>query len=296
MRDLKKKEGFHGQRAIVIPSTVIASFCKNHPVVNKLYITDIGYYPKAEHHHRQRPKGTSGYILIYCVSGKGKARIENQSYTISTGDLILLPARKAHEYSADETLPWTIFWIHFTGDNSDHFVNMMLQKMGSPVFSISYQENRIHLFEEMYCNLEKGYSIDNICYASTALQYFLASCCFDTNYNQQVKKEKNNSIDLCIQYMQKNINRTLTLSEIAEAVNLSPAHITTLFKKKTGFAMIEYFNQLKTQKACQYLLFTDLRVNEIGSKLGIDDPYYFSRMFTKIIGVSPVKYRSKRSD
>ncbi len=54
------------------------------------------------------------------------------------------------------------------------------------------------------------------------------------------------------------------------------------------------FNHLKTQKACQYLQFTDLRVNEIADRLGIEDPYYFSRMFTKIVGVSPNKYRGKR--
>jgi len=96
--------------------------------------------------------------------------------------------------------------------------------------------------------------------------------------------------------MHEHIDKLLSLGEIAGAVNLSQSHVTTLFKKKTGFSLIEYFNQLKTQKACQYLLFTDLRVNEIASKLGFDDPYYFTRMFTKVIGVSPVKYRSKRRD
>ena len=51
---------------------------------------------------------------------------------------------------------------------------------------------------------------------------------------------------------------------------------------------------LKVQKACQYLLFTDLRIKEIANKLGIEDQYYFSRMFTKIMGMSPVAYRIKR--
>jgi AraC-like DNA-binding protein/mannose-6-phosphate isomerase-like protein (cupin superfamily) len=296
MNYLKKKDGFQGQRAIVIPPTILASFCKMHPVVKQLYVTDIGYYPNAQHHHRQRPRGTEGHIIIYCVSGKGKARIEEQAYTISAGEFILLPANKAHEYSADENHPWTIYWVHFAGTNSENFIHMMIQKMGTPVFPISFQENRLKLFEEIYSNLEKGYSIDNICYASLGLQYFLASCCFDTNYNLQSKKEKNDSIDLCITYMQKNIKRTLTLGEIAGAANLSPSHITTLFKKKTGFTLIEYFNQMKTQKACQYLLFTNLRINEIASRLGIDDPYYFSRMFTKIIGKSPLQYRCSKRD
>jgi AraC-like DNA-binding protein len=67
-----------------------------------------------------------------------------------------------------------------------------------------------------------------------------------------------------------------------------------LFKQKTGFAPMEYFNQLKVQKACQYLLFTDLRIKEIAEQLGMEDPYYFSRMFKGVMGLSPKEYRIKR--
>lgn len=296
MANLKKKEGFQGQRAIIMPSSVINGICQTHEVVKQLFITDIGYYPNALYHHRHRSHGSKQHIVIYCISGQGWARIGKQWYTVSAGEYVLLPANVEHEYKADEKNPWTIYWVHFTGSNSQNFCHMMMQKMGNSVFSISLQENRLHLFEEIYTNLERGYSIDNICYANISLQYFLASCCFDSNYNYLAKKEKNDKIDLCINYMQKNIDKTLSLNEIAGIANLSPSHIATTFKKKTGFSLIEYFNQLKTQKACQYLLFTDLRVNEIANKLGIEDPYYFSRMFTKILGVSPVKYRSKRRD
>jgi AraC-like DNA-binding protein len=87
----------------------------------------------------------------------------------------------------------------------------------------------------------------------------------------------------------------LTLEEIARQVNLSPSHFSFIFKKKTGFSPIEYFNHLKIQKACQYLLFTDLRIKEISSELGIDDQYYFSRLFTKVMGFAPNDYREKRS-
>jgi len=86
----------------------------------------------------------------------------------------------------------------------------------------------------------------------------------------------------------------LTLKEIAEGVNLSGSHFSFIFRKKTGFSPIEYFNHLKVQKASQFLLFTDLRIKEIADKLGIKDPYYFTRMFTKLMGVSPATYRTKR--
>ena len=52
-----------------------------------------------------------------------------------------------------------------------------------------------------------------------------------------------------------------------------------------------YFNRLKVNRACQLLGTTDLKVNQICTMVGIDDSYYFSRVFTKIVGVSPKKYR-----
>jgi AraC-like DNA-binding protein len=294
--NLKKKEGFQGQRAIVIPPPILASVCESNPIVKQLYVTDIGYYPNALHHHRHRPRGSAQNILIYCVSGKGWVKIGKEVHPVSAGKYALLPAHVPHEYKAEEDHPWTIYWVHFQGDNSKNYINLFSQKNGQPVSSISFQQNRISLFEEIYSTLERGYSTDNVCYANMSLQYFLATCCFDSNYNFKLVNEKKDNIDLCISYMQKNTERMLTLKEISSVVNLSPAHITTLFKKKTGFSIIEYFNQLKIQKACQFLLFTDLRINEIADKLGIEDPYYFTRLFTKIIGVSPLKYRSKRMD
>src|SRR3546814_11560743 len=65
---MKKKEGFEGQEAIVLPRNVVRQ-CENLPVIQDLHITDIGYYPRARYHYRERPAGAGEHILIYCVSG-----------------------------------------------------------------------------------------------------------------------------------------------------------------------------------------------------------------------------------
>lgn len=80
---------------------------------------------------------------------------------------------------------------------------------------------------------------------------------------------------------------------IAENVNSSSCHFSALFNKRTGFPPIEYFNHLKIQKACQYLQFTQLRIKEIAFKIAINDQYYFSRLFTKVMGLSPSEYRER---
>jgi AraC-like DNA-binding protein len=220
-------------------------------------------------------------------------KIQSQDHEVSPGSLVIIPANLPHEYGADESTPWTIYWVHFKGANSFDFVNMMLDKLGGYMSFIPFHENRIQLFDDLYTSLERGYSRNNIGYASLGLQYFLSSCCFFENYLPKPKEQQHDSVDACITFMQQHIDEMLTLQEIASAANLSESHCAAIFKKKTGYSMIEYFNQLKIQKACQYLQFTDLRVNEIADKLGIEDPFYFSRMFNKISGISPLKYRAK---
>ena len=54
---------------------------------------------------------------------------------------------------------------------------------------------------------------------------------------------------------------------------------------------MSYFNQLRIQKACELLDFTDMKINQVCFKIGIDDPYYFSRLFKQVMGCSPREYQ-----
>ena len=91
--------------------------------------------------------------------------------------------------------------------------------------------------------------------------------------------------------MQQQIGNILTLKQIARFVNLSASHFTAIFHARTGFAPIEYFNHLKIQKACKYIQFTEDRMKEIAYNIGINDCYYFSRLFKQMMGKSPKDYR-----
>jgi AraC-like DNA-binding protein len=70
--------------------------------------------------------------------------------------------------------------------------------------------------------------------------------------------------------------------------------LTYLFKQETGFPPIDYFLRMKIQRAGQLLDLTENSVKEISSSLGIDDPYYFSRLFKKINNCSPTEYRKRK--
>ena len=290
---IKKREGFQGQKAIVIPRPILNSRCAKNNVISNLYVTDIGYYPKAKFHFRERSHGADQHILIYCNEGKGKVKIKKTEYQIGAGDFFTIPIKTPHVYEADAENPWTIYWVHFKGSASSHIVSNIEKQNGLKNF-IQYNEKSIELFNEIYGQLERGYGSDNLMYANMCLWHFLTTFLYNDKYGSSGKLTTKDATDIAIDYLSGNIDKILTLEEIANEVNLSSSHFSYLFKKKTGFSPIEYFNHLKVQKACQYLLFTNLRVKEISQELGIEDQYYFSRLFSKIMGIAPNDYREKR--
>ena len=73
----RKKEGFEGQKLIVVPKKVVSGLAKD-PIACQAYVTDIGYYPKARFHYMGRATGIQQHILIYCVEGSGWVDVENR--------------------------------------------------------------------------------------------------------------------------------------------------------------------------------------------------------------------------
>jgi AraC family transcriptional regulator of arabinose operon len=290
---VRRREGFEGQKLIVLPKKIITNFLSTDPLTRPIYITDIGYYPKAHFHYAERPAGINQNIIIYCTEGYGWIEINKKKIVVSPSQFIAIPANTPHKYGADENRPWTIYWVHFKGETAAFFIDLILQNSQNYKPYLPYNNDRIKLFEDIYTNLEKGYGTDILRYVNMTFTHFLSSLIYDDMFNNIDKKSEPDVIERTVSFMQDNITRLLKLEDLAVFANLSASHFSYIFKAKTGHAPIEYFNQLKIQQACQYIAFTNMSVKNIAITLGIEDQYYFSRMFTKLMGSSPSEYKKK---
>lgn len=284
------KEGFRGERAIILPKMIVEQM-ENDPLSAALHVTDMGYYPRAAHHYRKRPEGISQYVLIYCTDGAGWCKVNEIKYPISSNQFIILPAGIPHEYGADEVAPWTIYWIHFKGNLAANYVTgevlpiTLNPGMQSRIFQ------RINLFEEIFFTLKMGYSRDNLRYACSMFHHFLGSLCYWVQYRNAANQTEEGFLESIVHYMNEHIGRKITLADMAEFAGYSTSHFSSLFCRLTKQSPMTYFNQLRIQKACELLDFTDMKVNQVCFKIGIDDPYYFSRLFKQVMGCSPREYR-----
>ena len=77
-----------------------------------------------------------------------------------------------------------------------------------------------------------------------------------------------------------------------EEFDLSKSGLHALFQKHTGRSPMDFFLRLKMKEACKMLRSTSLRVYEVAQRLGYQDPYYFSRIFRKVVGISPKEYQN----
>ena len=94
-----------------------------------------------------------------------------------------------------------------------------------------------------------------------------------------------------VDYMHKNYNKYITISELAEIFYMHPTYLIRKFKSLYGVPPLVYFSNIKIKKAIDLLSSTNLTIKEVASKLGMDDASYFSRWFKKHIGFSPLEYR-----
>lgn len=100
-------------------------------------------------------------------------------------------------------------------------------------------------------------------------------------------------IQKSILFMKNNLENKVELEEIARDAGYSSSHFRNLFQKKTSYTPMEYYQQLKIQRACSYLQFSDLKIKEIAFRLGYFDPFHFSKTFKKEMNMTPKEYRSK---
>lgn len=286
------RDGFAGQVMHVVPRPALQR-AQQHPLVFPLHVTDIGFFPCAGHHYIERPHGTPQHILMICVEGRGWVKIGNERLLLQPNDAVFIPCHTAHSYGADDEDPWTIYWAHFVGDDADYF----LGRLGAQQYVIPVDEDIVaslqHPFAEAFAVLAQDYTLPRLIHVAQLLRHVLSLLLYaNRSFTPGMHTTRYRSLERAITYMRERLDQPLRVQDIALQAGLSVAQFTTLFRQLTGHSPIDYFIHLRVRHACHLLDTTDMTVQEVCWALGYNDPYYFSRAFKKVMGLSPKAYRA----
>ncbi len=116
----------------------------------------------------------------------------------------------------------------------------------------------------------------------------------EVEVNQDSKGQKN--IDIILDYINAHLSEDISLNDVADHVNLSPAYISKIFKESLNKNFVDYVNTGRVTKAKQLLEETRLTTKDIGFKVGYNSVQSFFRTFKKYEGITPGQYRDSRSE
>lgn len=102
---------------------------------------------------------------------------------------------------------------------------------------------------------------------------------------------ENKRIRLVIDFLEQHFNQNFTPESLSNVLGLSYKHIGTLFKKHTGMTIKEYQLMLRLKYTVKLLCETQLSIAEIAAAAGFYDAFYFSKIFKREKGISPLKFR-----
>lgn len=113
------------------------------------------------------------------------------------------------------------------------------------------------------------------------------------NFHSGSKTDK--IVEAAKEYVRENYGEKLTLAAIASKIGISQGYLSSVFKKQTGGNLNDYINQIKIEKAKELLEKHEYMMYEISDMLGFENPYYFSKVFKKLTGITPSEYEMHKA-
>ncbi len=272
-----------------LPGAVVMELEREQSLLAHFFVTNTGFFTKVRGHHTRRSAFDEN-IVIYCLDGKGWYAAQGQRWTIRPGQVLFVQCDIAHAYGSDETDPWSISWAHFRGNLAQSYLQLLGVGPDKPVLTIGVHSSITTLFSDALFMMRAGYSVHYLVKTASIVQQILSQIAILDAYSPPPGANGLN-VEEVINYMLANITRRCTLDDFATFAHLSRSYFSRQFREKTGYAPVDYYIRLKMQRACELLETTPMTVGAIALLLGYDDPYYFSRLFNKIIGAYPTAYR-----
>lgn len=231
--------------------------------------------------------------IVYIISGEGRYIINGVGYIVGAGNLLIYNKGVRHEeHSSSENPLKTLFCA--AGDVKLNGLRQgcIIPDEMPPVVPVGkYAFKMESLLSDLIGESSSaviGYEFQCRCILSMIITDIMRISGF---HALQAPTEKTERTAKIRKYLDGNFTAHVNLRDLAGMLYLSPGYLSHLFKNETGSPLMKYITVKRIEYTKKLLVSTDLHINEIAEKAGYEDPNYFSKLFKKTVGQSPVEFR-----
>ena len=228
------------------------------------------------------------FLLHHILSGRGTCIIDSRKYTLEAGDSFLVYPDTTIHYYADASQPWEYIWVGFNGMDAERYVEMTDFSRQSPVLRGTNREAIAAHLEEIY----RAYGTavwENM--AMTGRLYALLSCLVESaQRSRPIRRDTLDCAEAAADYIINHFAEPITVEQLADHFSVSHSSLYRKFMKRYQMSPKRFLLEYRIDRACILLSTTGHSVQEVSNSVGFDDPFYFSRVFKEIRGMSPRRY------
>jgi len=249
-----------------------------------------GKYVKPEKHYHKF------FELYYLKKGRCKYFIDNKIFEVKENDIIIIPDGIIHNTTYYLPEKHERILLQF---NKEYINPILISKLQGFFKKRIYRPENFSFIETILDKIGVEYEnksdiSDELikCYMTELFSYIIRneSLIIDDNSNTK----ENALISEITEYISENFSQEFTLDDISEKAGFSKYYFSKFFKASTGFGYKEFVLITRLREAKKLLSQTDLSVCEIAFQCGFNDSNYFSNIFKKKEGLSPLSYRKNK--
>lgn len=270
---------------------------------------DIGFPFALYHMHRYRESCAFSLHwhdeveLIYVQEGTLNLTIDKTAYVGRAGDMFMVNSREIHAMSV--TVTPTVYVtalfplesLLFRNEDAvmdDYLFPLMENRLRFPNVipdSVPILREKIEKIIQLYHSKEPHYRLQiRVLVLSILCDMFVNNLMTEPAEKTHFQ-EKHRAI---LAFIQENYLRELPLEAVAAEFHMAPKYFSRYFKNTFHIALTEYINNLRLEKAADYLRHSDFSVTEIALQTGFNSSSYFNKKFRESYGKTPTEYRSSR--
>ncbi len=238
-----------------------------------------------------RPKGRVDWQLVYVSAGEGHFILGGKDVTVPAGNMVLYQPKQEQRYyflGTDRSQYW---FVHFTGRQ----VKNILKKYEIPLDGYIIHTGLSYEYEDLFRKMRDELTECAWGYEEV-LTYHLRELLITMNRRihegtPRIAGFVQNEIDRAKDYFREHYNEDISIEQYAASRNMSTSWFNKCFRSAVGESPLRYILLLRIRNAQALLETTDGTISEISRIVGYENPMYFSRIFRKEKGLSPLKYR-----
>lgn len=232
-------------------------------------------------------------VLLAIAGGTGSLRVSDQTYELTEGSVILLPAHSEASLIANPSLPLHAFKLLITTQEQARplHTGVMMRKnevtTNTNIQFFPYEPGIVSSMEELYIH---RLPISETRHVQNQIKFHQIMLQLLEHQAAKLSASEQPTMERSIAYLENHYSEKITSEQLAAIAGVSRSHYSILFKQHTGFSPNEYLSRLRVHRAKELLINGSSTLREIALKVGYKDEFYLSRRFKQQTGASPSGY------